>query len=85
MSFFGIGYTLGKISPRVSTYVMTSVAEKQLGQIPRFMNTLVTLSVPIGQLIFLTIANSVSLNSAWIRMIVLAALLIIYTLVYQAE
>lgn len=83
MSFFGIGYTLGKISPRVSTYVMTSVAEKQLGQIAGFMNTLVTLSVPIGQLIFLTIANSVSLNSAWISMIVLSMLLILYTLSYK--
>jgi len=84
MSFFGIGYTLGKISPRVSTYVMTSVAEKQLGQIAGFMNTLVTLSVPIGQLIFLTIANSVSLNSAWISMVVPSMLLILYTLSYKA-
>ncbi|MEX0379781.1 MFS transporter [Leuconostoc sp. MS02] len=83
MSFFGIGYTLGKISPRVSTYVMTSVAEKQLGQIAGFMNTLVTLSVPIGQLIFLSIANSVSLNSAWISMVVLSMLLILYTLSYK--
>lgn len=82
MSFFGMGYTLGKISPRVSTYVMTSVAEKQLGQIAGFMNTLVTLSVPIGQLIFLSIANSVSLNSAWISMVVLSMLLILYTLSY---
>jgi len=84
MSFFGIGYTLGKISPRVSTYVMTSVTEKQLGQIAGFMNTLVTLSVPLGQLIFLTIANSVSLNSAWISMVVPSMLLILYTLSYKA-
>ena len=83
MSFFGIGYTLGKISPRVSTYVMTSVAEKQLGQIAGFMNTLVTLSVPIGQLIFLSIANLMSLNSAWISMVVLSMLLILYTLSYK--
>lgn len=83
MSFFGIGYTLGKIIPRVSTYVMTSVAEKQLGQIAGFMNTLVTLSVPIGQLIFLSIANSISLNIAWISMIMLAMLLILYTVSYK--
>ncbi|AFS39467.1 MFS transporter [Leuconostoc gelidum] len=83
ISFFGIGYTLGKISPRVSTYVMTSVAEKQLGQIAGFMNTLVTLSVPIGQLIFLSIATSMSLSNAWISMIVLEVLLILYTLSYK--
>lgn len=83
ISFFGIGYTLGKISPRVSTYVMTSVAEKQLGQIAGFMNTLVTLSVPIGQLIFLSIATSMYLSNAWISMIVLEVLLILYTLSYK--
>ncbi len=83
ISFFGIGYTLGKISPRVSTYVMTSVAEKQLGQIAGFMNTLITLSVPIGQLIFLSIATSMSLSNAWISMIVLEVLLILYTLSYK--
>ena len=79
----GIGYTLGKISPRVSTYVMTSVAEKQLGQIVGLMNTLITLSVPIGQLIFLSIATSMSLSNAWISMIVLEVLLILYTLSYK--
>lgn len=83
ISFFGIGYTPGKISPRVSTYVMTSVAEKQLGQIAGFMNTLITLSVPIGQLIFLSIATSMSLSNAWISMIVLEVLLILYTLSYK--
>ncbi|WP_224172944.1 MFS transporter [Leuconostoc gelidum] len=83
ISFFGIGYTLGKISPRVSTYVMTSVAEKQLGQIAGFINTLITLSVPIGQLIFLSIATSMSLSNAWISMIVLEVLLILYTLSYK--
>ena len=83
ISFFGIGYTLGKISPRVSTYVMTSVAEKQLGQIVGLMNTLITLSVPIGQLIFLSIATSMSLSNAWISMIVLEVLLILYTLSYK--
>lgn len=72
ISFFGIGYILGKISPRVSTYVMTSVAEKQLGQITGFMNTLVTLSVPVGQLIFLSIANSSTVNISWMGMIILS-------------
>lgn len=83
ISFFGIGYILGKISPRVSTYVMTSVAEKQLGQITGFMNTLVTLSVPVGQLIFLSIANSSTVNNSWMGMIILSMLLIIYLFSYK--
>ena len=62
---------------------MTSVAEKQLGQIVGLMNTLITLSVPIGQLIFLSIATSMSLSNAWISMIVLEVLLILYTLSYK--
>ncbi|QEA46392.1 MFS transporter [Leuconostoc citreum] len=82
-SFFGIGYILGKISPRVSTYVMTNVAETQLGQITGFMNTLVTLSVPIGQLIFLSIANSFTVNISWIGMLILSMLLIIYIFLYK--
>ncbi|GMA68938.1 MFS transporter [Leuconostoc litchii] len=83
ISFFGIGYILGKISPRVSTYVMTSVAEKQLGQITGFMNTLVTLSVPVGQLIFLSIANSSTVNNSWIGIIILSILLTIYLFLYK--
>ncbi|WP_341864535.1 hypothetical protein [Leuconostoc citreum] len=62
---------------------MTNVAETQLGQITGFMNTLVTLSVPIGQLIFLSIANSFTVNISWIGMLILSMLLIIYIFLYK--
>lgn len=46
------------------------------------MNTLVTLSVPVGQLIFLSIANSSTVNNAWIGVLILAILLTIYLFLY---
>jgi MFS family permease len=78
--FAALGYLFGKLSPRVGTYVLNTVEESKLGQTSGFMNTLMTLSVPLGQLIFLSLANGVSVSVAWIALLVTSVSLIGYAL-----
>nr|WP_283160581.1 MFS transporter [Enterococcus sp. 9E7_DIV0242] len=62
---FVIGYTSGKINPRMSAYMMRQIDEERLAVTNGIFTTIVLLGGPIGQVIFLGIANAWTAAISW--------------------
>ncbi|WP_286135739.1 MFS transporter [Philodulcilactobacillus myokoensis] len=72
-------YFSGKISPKLSSLIVNHVNRKQLGTVVGFMNTLMLLSTPIGNAIFLTLLNHFGNSIAWLAFISCSFVLLIFT------
>lgn len=59
-------YLIGKINPRVSALVMTSVDDDQIAATSGVLNLLALCVAPLGQALFLTIAGKTSPVYSWI-------------------
>lgn len=62
---FFVGYTSGKINPRMSAYMMREVDEERLAVTNGIFTTIVLLGGPIGQVFFLGIANALTITISW--------------------
>ncbi|WP_313511183.1 MFS transporter [Enterococcus sp.] len=72
ISLFVVGYLIGKINPRLSAYIIREIDEKHLALVSGFISTVVMLGGPIGQLVFLGIANRSLILWSWLLYIVLS-------------
>ncbi|RDG23907.1 MFS transporter [Lacticaseibacillus paracasei] len=69
---FVIAYLMGKINPRLATVMMRQVPEQQMGTTAGVVNLAALIGMPVGQVIFFTIANLASAHVSWIVMAGLA-------------
>ncbi|MDN6091915.1 MAG: MFS transporter, partial [Lacticaseibacillus paracasei] len=65
-------YLMGKINPRLATVMMRQVPEQQMGTTAGVVNLAALIGMPVGQVIFFTIANLASAHVSWIVMAGLA-------------
>lgn len=71
-SSFVTAYLMGKINPRLATVMMRQVPEQQMGTTAGVVNLAALIGMPVGQVIFFTIANLASAHVSWIVMAGLA-------------
>ena len=69
---FVTAYLMGKINPRFATVMMRQVPEQQMGTTAGVVNLAALIGMPVGQVIFFTIANLASAHVSWIVMAGLA-------------
>ncbi|WKZ96163.1 MFS transporter [Lacticaseibacillus paracasei] len=69
---FVTAYLMGKINPRLATVMMRQVPEQQRGATAGVVNLAALIGMPVGQVIFFTIANLASAHVSWIVMAGLA-------------
>lgn len=69
---FMTAYLMGKINPRLATVMMRQVPEQQMGTTAGVVNLAALIGMPVGQVIFFTIANLASAHVSWIAMAGLA-------------
>lgn len=69
---FVTAYLMGKINPRLATMMMRQVPEQQMGTTAGVVNLAALIGMPVGQVIFFTIANLASAHVSWIVMAGLA-------------
>ncbi|WP_156301961.1 MFS transporter [Lacticaseibacillus pantheris] len=85
LAIFAMAYTIAKINPRLSAITMTLVPESQLAAMSGVDTTASMIGVPIGQGLFLTIANLINTTTAWIAYAVVAAILVVVTLAVRVR
>lgn len=78
---FATAYLMGKINPRLSTVMMRLVPERQMGTTAGVINLVALLGMPVGQVVFFTIANVVSAAVSWMVMAGLSLILCLVLLV----
>ena len=78
---FATAYLMGKINPRLSTVMMRLVPERQMGTTAGVINLVALLGMPVGQMVFFTIANVVSAAVSWMVMAGLSLILCLALLV----
>lgn len=78
---FATAYLMGKINPRLSTVMMRLVPERQMGTTAGVINLVALLGMPVGQVVFFTIANVVSAAVSWLVMAGLSLILCLVLLV----
>lgn len=78
---FVTAYLMGKINPRLSTVMMRLVPERQMGTTAGVINLVALLGMPVGQVVFFTIANVVSAAVSWMVMAGLSLILCLALLV----
>ncbi|MFT8709249.1 MAG: hypothetical protein ABF820_07470 [Sporolactobacillus sp.] len=79
ISMFILGYTLGKIGPRFSSLMIARIDELRLAATAGAVNTVLLIGAPLGQGLFLGLANLTGCRSSWLLYSLLAALLIIFS------
>lgn len=77
---FVTSYLMGKINPRLSTVMMRLVPEQQMGTTAGVVNLVALLGMPVGQVVFFTLANVVSAAASWMLMAALSAVLLLVLL-----
>lgn len=78
---FATAYLMDKINPRLSTVMMRLVPERQMGTTAGVINLVALLGMPVGQVVFFTIANVVSAAVSWMVMAGLSLILCLALLV----
>ena len=76
----GIGYVSAKINPRIGAIMMQRVAPDRLASVGGLINTLVLATAPLGQLLFLSLANVITPSFAWLTMSTLLFIIVSYTI-----
>lgn len=76
----GIGYVSAKINPRIGAIMMQRVAPDRLASVGGLINTLGLATAPLGQLLFLSLANMMTPSFAWLTMSALLLLIVSYTI-----
>ncbi|WP_179396073.1 MFS transporter [Lacticaseibacillus absianus] len=59
------GYMMGKINPRISAMMMRLVPEDQLAKVSGVIDMLALIGAPIGQFVFLGLANLLTPSAGW--------------------
>ncbi|HEY4399841.1 MAG TPA: hypothetical protein VGM95_04870 [Lactobacillaceae bacterium] len=64
-AIFSIGYLLAKINPKIGAFMMQIIPEESLAPVSGIMSTAVTMSIPLGQGIFLGLATAFGTQLSW--------------------
>ncbi|WP_421016796.1 MFS transporter [Furfurilactobacillus cerevisiae] len=59
--FFGTAYLLGKINPRFNAVIINTVPDDHLAATGGVISTVMMIGAPVGQFVFLTLANVISI------------------------
>ncbi len=57
---------MGKINPRINTLLMMRVPEHQLAAMAGVVSMVTLIGAPIGQAVFLSIANGINPAASWL-------------------
>lgn len=79
--YFLSGYMAGKINPKLSSMIIQIVPGDKIGAINGFVQMVCLLAAPVGQVLFLTLANTVSVTLSWEIFTGCAALAVVASLV----
>lgn len=82
---FTMAYILGKLNPKIGAMMMRVVPEHQLAAIMGIFGSIMTLAMPVGQLVFLTIANVYRPADAWLVMGISSIFLFVLSLVFYRK
>lgn len=80
-NLFISGYLMGKINPRINTLLMMRVPEHQLAAMAGVVSMVTLIGAPIGQAVFLSIANGINPAASWLTYGGSTAVLLIVTLI----
>ncbi|QBO36150.1 MFS transporter [Periweissella cryptocerci] len=82
---FFIGYVFGKLGPRFSAMLMKNSNPKRMAITAGTVNTLIVIGGPVSQIIFLGIANLVSVQVTWITLAIVIVITVIVVLYSNAK
>lgn len=77
------GYLAGISNPKLDTYILKTVPENNQASIYSIFGTLITLSVPIGTILFVFISNVASYTISLYVLLVLAIILLSYSFTFK--
>ncbi|USS87158.1 MFS transporter [Fructilactobacillus cliffordii] len=60
-----VGYLCGILFPKIDAFIMKAAPEEQLGTIMSAINSLVTLTIPLGSLVVVALGNLILLTFIW--------------------
>ena len=76
---FLLGFAMGKLNPKYGALVTRIVPEEHLTTVAGLLGTFEMIGVPLGQVVFLGIANIFSTTIAWYGILGLGVILIGYS------
>lgn len=76
---FLLGFAMGKLNPKYGALVTRIVPEEHLTTVAGLLGTFEMIGVPLGQVVFLGIANIFSITIAWYGILGLGVILIGYS------
>ncbi|MCO7125518.1 MFS transporter [Sporolactobacillus shoreicorticis] len=77
---FMAAYTLSKINVRFSSLMIQKIDEKHLASTAGVINTLMMVGAPLGQFVFLGIANIINIHVSWFSYGVISLVLIAFSI-----
>lgn len=77
VSLFAAGYIAGKVNPRISALMVREIPNEKIAAVSGFMQMSVLIGAPVGQALFLSIANMQTPQVSWILFTILATLFIV--------
>lgn len=82
---FLFSYIEAKINPKLGAIIMNRIDDSRLASVSGLINTFAMSTAPMGQLIFLGVANIYSPNIAWIFMGLFALAITVYTILTRKQ
>ena len=64
-AMFGLGYFLGKNNARLYSFIVKSIPDGMLGRVSGAISMLMLVTGPLGQVVFIGLANTVDTNASW--------------------
>ncbi|WP_125604425.1 MFS transporter [Lapidilactobacillus bayanensis] len=81
-------YPLGKVNPRLSAQFIAKIERKRLAATLSVLNTMSVIGGPVGQIVFLGIANAMTPKFSWLIFTACSLLVVVasfYTAAYQKK
>lgn len=79
LTVFVSGYLNGVSNPRIDTFLILGLPDDKQNSVLSIFGTLITLTVPVGSIVFIFIANFFSLQIAWFIILIVVSVLSIYS------
>ena len=80
-----VGYLAGKINPRISAIFLQMIPDKYVSSSQGLLQMIALLAAPIGQVVFLTLANTVSVFAAWLGFTIGSIILLVLSIIFVAK
>ena len=75
---FVVAYFNAQVNPKFGAILMKRIDQNKLASVSGLLNTFALSSAPVGQLLFLGIANLISPNISWLIMAIVTLMTVVY-------